>query len=182
MSADLTWRSHYQYYIVFSVQSCFSSLLTIFPPFPMFYFLQTMQSAIYSMQDCINLQTDVSRLSDWCTTWNLLLNEEKCSAMRFMPRLSPISFHYHLNGKQISSKTAQKDLGLLVSADLTWRSHYQLISSRAYRMLGLLRRVSRSSALVSAKRSLYISLVRSQLLYCSPVWHPYLLKEIKCLE
>jgi hypothetical protein len=49
-------------------------------------------------------------------------------------------------------------------------------------MLGLLRRVFSSSMAESAKRSLYISLVRSQLLYCSPVWHPYLLADVKCLE
>ena len=49
-------------------------------------------------------------------------------------------------------------------------------------MLGLLRRVFSSSVLVPAKRSLYISLVRSQLLYCSSVWHPYLLVDIKYLE
>ena len=126
---------------------------------------------IHSMQDCINVQTDLSRLSDWCTTWNLLLNDEKCSAIRFLPRLSPTPFHYHLDGKQISSKPAQKDIDLLVSADLTWRSHYQLISYRAYKMLGPLRRVFCSSASVSAKRSLYITLVRSQLLYCSSIWH-----------
>ena len=134
---------------------------------------------IYSLQDCLNLQTDLSRLSDWCSTWNLL---EKCSAISFKPRSSPLSFNYHLNGKQISSIAAQKDLGLFVSADLTWRSHYQLISSRAYKMLGLLRRVFSSSVSVSAKRSLYISLVRSKLLYCSSVWHPYLLVDIKNLE
>ena len=137
---------------------------------------------IYSLQDCLNLQTDLSRLSDWCSTWNLLVNEEKCSAISFKPRSSPLSFNYHLNGKQISSIAAQKDLGLFVSADLTWRSHYQLISSRAYKMLGLLRRVFSSSVSVSAKRSLYISLVHSKLLYCSSVWHPYLLVDIKNLE
>ena len=49
-------------------------------------------------------------------------------------------------------------------------------------MLGLLRRVFSSSVSVPAKRSLYISLVRSQLLYCSSVWHPYLLVDIKYLE
>ena len=130
---------------------------------------------ICSLQDCLNLQTDLSRLSDWCSTWNLPLNEEKCSAIHFKPRSSPSSFNYHLNGKQISSIAAHKDLGLFVSADLTWRSHYQLISSRAYKMLGLLRRVFSSSVSVPAKQSLYISLVRSQLLYCSSVWHPYLL-------
>ena len=49
-------------------------------------------------------------------------------------------------------------------------------------MLGVLRRVFSSSVSVPAKRSLYISLVRSQLLYCSSVWHPYLLVDIKYLE
>ena len=68
-----------------------------------------------------------------------------------------------------------------MSADLNWQSHYQLISSRAYKMY-LLQRVFSSSVSVSAKHSLYITLVCSQLLYCSSVWHPYLLKDIKCLE
>ena len=82
---------------------------------------------ICSLQDCLNLQTDLSRLSDWCSTWNLPLNEEKCSVIHFKPRSSPSSFNYHLNGKQISSIAAHKDLGLFVSADLTWRSHYHLL-------------------------------------------------------
>ena len=98
--------------------------------------------------------------------------------IHFKSRSSPSSFYYHLNGKQISSIAAHNDLGLFVSADLTWRSHYQLISSRAYKMLGLLWRVFSSSVSVPAKWSLYISLVRFQLLYCSSVWHPYLLVEI----
>ena len=49
-------------------------------------------------------------------------------------------------------------------------------------MLGLLRRAFSSHVSVSAKRSLYVSLVRSKLLFCSPLWHPYLLKDVKCLE
>ena len=35
---------------------------------------------------------------------------------------------------------------------------------------------------VSAKKNLYLSLVRSQLTYCSPVWRPQLLKHISFLE
>ena len=75
-----------------------------------------------------------------------------------------------------------KDLGLIVSADFNWRPHYQLITSRAYKMLGLIRRVFSSSVAVPAKRSLYTSLVRSQLLYCSQIWHPYLLVDVKAIE
>ena len=82
----------------------------------------------------------------------------------------------------ISSKAVGKDLGLTISADLSWRPHYRSISSKAYKMLGLLRRVFSNCVSVSAKCSLYISLVRSCLLYLSPVWHPYLLMDIKCLE
>ena len=84
--------------------------------------------------------------------------------------------NYHLNGQQIP------DLGLIVSGDFNWRPHYQSITSRAFKVLGLLRRVFSGSVSVSAKCSLYTSLVRSQLLYCSPVWHPYLLRDIRCLE
>ena len=39
---------------------------------------------IYSLQDCLNLQSDLSKLSDWCSVWNLLLNEDKCSAIHFI--------------------------------------------------------------------------------------------------
>ena len=49
-------------------------------------------------------------------------------------------------------------------------------------MLGLLRRAFSSHVSVSAKRCLYASLVRSKLLFYSPLWHPYLLKDVKCLE
>ena len=34
----------------------------------------------------------------------------------------------------------------------------------------------------SAKVKLYTSLIGSQVLYCSPVWRPYLIKDIKKLE
>ena len=135
---------------------------------------------IFTLQDCSFLQSDLSRLSTWCTLWNLSLNEEKCSVVQFTTRTSarrsPISFNYEVNGKQISH---QKDLCLIVSADFNWRPHYQLITSRAYKMLGLLRRVFSSSVLC---RSLYTSLVRSQLLYCSQIWHPYLLVDVKAIE
>jgi hypothetical protein len=113
--------------------------------------------------------------------WNLFFNEKKCSTVHYMPRLST-TLNYHLNGQQVPSKAMEKDLGLIVSADFNWRPHYQSITSRAYKVLGLLRRVFSGSVSVSAKCSLYTSLVCSQLLYCSLVWHPYLLRDIRCLE
>ena len=137
---------------------------------------------ISSLQECSFLQNDLTSLSVWCRTWNLLLNEDKCSVVHYTTSLPPVSFNYSLNGKVISYKSEVKDLGLIVSSNFKWRPHYQLITSKAYKMLGLLRRVFSSSVSISAKCSLYVSLVRSQLLYCSVVWHPHLLVDIKCLE
>ena len=45
-----------------------------------------------------------------------------------------------------------------------------MITSKAYKSLGLLRRVLKNSYCPEA---LYISIVRPNLLYCSPLWRPY---------
>ena len=137
---------------------------------------------ISSLQECSLLQNDLTKLCDWCATWNLFLNEDKCSIVQFSTSCSPISFTYTLNDKGIAYKSKVKDLGLIVSANSQWHSHYQVILSKAYKILGLLRRVFSNSVSISAKCSLYKSLVCSQLLYCSVVWRPYLLVDIKCLE
>ena len=54
------------------------------------------------------------------------------------------------------------------------------IATRAYRQLGLIRRTFSASIPVNIKKQLnYLSLVQSQLSYCSPVWRPHLIKDIK---
>ena len=78
--------------------------------------------------------------------------------------------------------STHKDLGILVSSDQQWSNHYQLIISKAYKMLAMLRRFFSNSIGSSSKRSLYLTLVRSQLQYCSPLWHPHLLTDIRCFE
>ena len=49
-------------------------------------------------------------------------------------------------------------------------------------MLGLLRHTFSKSLSISAKKLLYISLVRSQIIYGSPIWRPFLIKDIKLIE
>ena len=63
-----------------------------------------------------------------------------------------------------------------MTTDLHRRPHYQFIVPKTYKMLGLLRQV------FSLSLSLYLSFVHFKLLYCSPLWHPHLLTDIKSLE
>ena len=110
--------------------------------------------------------------------WKLDFNENKCCVIHFTKNKLTPTFSYSINNTAISSVGTQKDLGVVLSSDMQWRSHYLLITSRAYKTLGLIRRVSD----IYAKRRLYYSLVRSHLLYCSPLWRPHLLVDIKSLE
>ena len=58
-----------------------------------------------------------------------------------------------------------KDLGIIISSDLSFNEHYRYITAQAFRVLGLLRRTFSESMNIREKKVLYISLVRSQLLF-----------------
>ena len=75
-----------------------------------------------------------------------------------------------------------RDLGIMMSSDLTWSNHLKLIASRAYKVLGLICCLFSSSLDIKAKKILYLQLVRSQLTYGSQIWRPRLIKDIVSLE
>ena len=93
-----------------------------------------------------------------------------------------ISTSYNIRGNPINTTHSHRDLGVIISDNLNWNIHHDAILAKAYRTLGLVRRTFSSTIPTSAKVKLYTSLVRSQVLYCSPVWRPHLIKDIKKLE
>ena len=95
---------------------------------------------------------------------------------------SHVLFDYSLNNIPIQVVDCHRDLGILMSCDLKWWHHLNFISSRAYKILGLIRRSFSSRLPLSSKKKLYLSLVRSQLTYASQIWRPNLLKDISALE
>ena len=82
----------------------------------------------------------------------------------------------------LSCNDTCKDLGLIVSNNITWDKHYKYIIARAYKILGLIRRTFSVSHYSLAKAKLYTTLVRSQLTYCTQLWHPHLMKGILNIE
>jgi len=86
-----------------------------------------------------------------------------------------------MHGKPISQVDITKDLGIILTSNLSWNHHYNLILGKIYKFLCMIRQ-SFTTNLVPVKKKLYISLITSQLLYCSQVWCPFLIKDILLLE
>ena len=136
---------------------------------------------ISKFSDCTNLQNDLNSLYNWSLS-NIAFNREKSVLLRFSTRRCHITADYFMDNQQIVSKEHHRDLGVIISNDLSWSVHYSLIVSKAYRMLGLLRRTFSSLNSIKTRRALYLTMVRSQLTYCSTIWRPHLLKDIVLLE
>ena len=138
---------------------------------------------IQSCNDSILLQSDLNHLCDWSHLNGLQFNIPKFSLLRFSNRSNiQSSTDYFMDSVQIEQKHVCRDLGVVLSDDLSWSLHYEQLSKRAYQMLGLLRRTFTSSIPSQSKKLLYLSLIRSRLMYCSQVWRPRLIKDIKTLE
>ena len=58
-------------------------------------------------------------------------------------------------------------------SNLSWNNHIDKITSKANRILGLIKRTCGRFKDVPTLRTLYLALVRSQLEFCSVVWSPY---------
>ena len=89
---------------------------------------------------------------------------------------------YTIDNYLIKRCSHHKDLGVVLCSDLSWSLHIQGITAKAYQALGLLCRTFSQAIPPQSKKSLYISLIRSKLIYCSQLWKPHLLKDILALE
>ena len=134
---------------------------------------------VSNTMDLVSLQQDLDFIARWSIQSSLKFNTTKSVHLSFK---SKVTTTFKLLDVPVVTNTTHKDLGIILSVDLSWDYHYEHITSKAYRMLGLLRHTFSKSLSISAKKLLYISLVRSQLIYGSPIWRLFLIKDIKLIE
>ena len=93
---------------------------------------------IKSLSDQQLLQADLNLLSSWSAVSCLSFNPSKSVHISFSSKL-PTS--YILNNCPINSSSSHKDLGVIVSTDLQWHHHHDHILGKAYKTLGIIRRI-----------------------------------------
>ena len=106
-------------------------------------------------------------------------NVDKCKVMHVGRR--NLNSTYVMNDMALGSINEEKDLGVFITDDLKWSTHCQQAYTRANRVLGMINRTitSRDKRILL---SLYKTLVRPHLEYCSPAWSPYYKKDKQLLE
>ena len=127
---------------------------------------------IKTSRDSLRLQSDIDALIDWCSLNGFSLNFPKCSVMSFHRCKNPLISQYYLQTYPLPKVLLVKDLGILLDPKLSFIPHYDLLCSKACRMLGFVKRNSKEFKDFLTLKSLYCSLVRSQLEYGSIVWNP----------
>jgi hypothetical protein len=118
-----------------------------------------------------NLQKDLDGVVHWSASWGMRLNVKKCRVIHFGAK-GPPQYDYRVDQTVIESSDCERDLGVLVSADLKWKSQAEAAVGRANRILGSLRRAFQHNS-VDLWRMLYILYIRPHLEFAIPVWNPH---------
>ena len=81
------------------------------------------------------LESDLISLHNWCVANKMNLNEDKCSLMHFKKQSM-----VKLNEVAVKLVKVQKDLGVLISNDLSWKDNCNLHRTKSLKSLWFLKR------------------------------------------
>ncbi|XP_016658089.1 uncharacterized protein LOC107883123 [Acyrthosiphon pisum] len=118
---------------------------------------------IGSIDDCLNLQSDLDSFVNCFTNIGLFLNVSKCSEI------------LHVNESVI-------DLRFKLTRSIDPRPHIDMVCCKALKTLGFINRLARDFKLYSSFKLLYCTLVRPILEYGVVVWSPYTANDSLQLE
>ena len=125
---------------------------------------------ISSVKHCQFVQKDMCL---WGKTWHLKLNVDKCCVMTFTNIKKSISFYCTILSQSPPRVTAVKYIGVTLTNNLNFKGHITCNVFITFNMRDFIKGVCTTFIDVQTMRSLYISLVRSQLEYCSVIWNPW---------
>jgi len=128
------------------------------------------------------LQNDIDNLSKWSADWLIKFHPEKCSVMH-LGKNNPKN-EYYLNGHKLCKSESERDLGVMVNDELTFKEHIESKISKARQIWGMIRR---SFIFIdwNTFSLLFKALVRPHLEYANCVWSPAgkgMIKEIESVQ
>ena len=146
---------------------------------------------IVSTDDTLVLQSDLSSVIKWAKKNNMSLHEDKFELLihRHNPQNLLLEHAFAVqcqtyevsDGNLLYPVDKVKDLGIILSSDLSWGSHISTIASRARKVAAWVLSAFKTRNMLTMM-TLYKSLVRSHLEYCCPLWNSCKTSETQEIE
>jgi hypothetical protein len=94
-------------------------------------------------QDCLKIQSDLNKLSEWCGRNSLLLNVGKCKTIiTFARSRHPVEFSYMLGGTVRDRVSSINDLGVIMAEKMNFSEHVDVMVAKGFTIIGFIRRLS----------------------------------------
>ena len=130
------------------------------------------------------MQSRANGILSWTAENDMKINASKTKELRIsFKRKNENWIPLNMNGEQIKPVTSAKILGVTISDRLTWENHITDLVKKTSCRLYFLRMLKRAGATTPDLVTVYTSLIRPLMEYCSPVWHTSLTRsQTKLLE
>ena len=133
------------------------------------------------------LQHDLNTIHNWAGINWMNLSIKKCKEMRiYLFRQQPPLPSLSIDNHHLDIVTSHKILGLTLQNDLKWGSHIDDMVRKGSKRLHIIRVLGWAGVPQQELVLIYISLIRSILEYCCPVWHTslpqYLLDSVERIQ
>ena len=131
--------------------------------------------------DCNMLQKDLDTVWKWSVKWEMEFNIKKCSVMEFGKSGTRVRGNYKLGNTNLDKKNEERDLGVIITDNLSPEKHVNRITAETYNLLRNIR-AAFSYFDEDMVRELIVSLIRPRLEYAAVAWSPSLKKHIRKIE
>jgi len=121
---------------------------------------------------------DLDGSVEWADKWQMQFNVSKCKVMH-VGKKNP-RHPYYMSSNGLKSVKVEKNLGIMIISDLKCSQQCEYAYSKANRVMGMIRR----TITYKERRimlSLYKTLVRPYVEYCSCAWNPSYKKDKELL-
>ena len=129
--------------------------------------------------DCETLQNDINTLSIWSRNNKMSFHPDKCKALSIYDcrpdfvKVLPFGLrYYYINGNIIEFCENERDLGVIVSSNFKWDEQHDKTLKKTHQMLGFTKRTCHFVKDTRKRRSIYLSLVKSNFEHGSIIWRP----------
>ena len=128
-----------------------------------------------------DLQLAINNMNEWLCERQLLLAPQKCAILKIKKPKIIENSTYYIDKHPVQQDTSVKDLGVFIAHDLKWSCHVDFICHKASNISYQLRTTVKSKN-IWTWINLYVTYIRPKLEYCTPIWSPYLQKDIDKVE